>query len=256
MFGERRSLILPILFDIANLVRSAADSVGNAKNSRSLTEIHNEEMPSAEFLRSDRFPTNVTVIPAGLQTLIEPTIADANMQDGRLHLDENLDEPSNIINVTESNNTLTKSENTPSLKGKSARSLSDRLPTIRKDDRSYHERKLNMTNFNGTHDQFAMESDGVPVQIAMPRSLFELNPNLTLEEYEELAFSELNDTDIIQYVRNETTGELLPMPEMLIARYRAKNPYRKLLTGTNSLDGLQPCERFGTICIHSEDYPM
>lgn len=255
MFGERRSLILPILFDIANLVRSAADSVGIAKTSRRLTENHNEEMPSAEFLRSDPFPTNVSV-PAGLHTLIEPMIADANMQDGRLQLDEDLNEPTNVINVTESNNTITKFDVTSSLKGKSARSLSDRLPTPRNDDRSYHERKLNMTNFNGTHDQFAMESEGVPMKIAMPRSLLELNGNLTLEEFEELAFSELNDTDIIQYMRNETTGELLPMPEMLIARYKAKNPYRKLLTGTNSLDGLQPCERFGTICIRSEDYPM
>lgn len=255
MFGERRSLILPILFDIANLVRSAADSVGIAKTSRSLTESHNEEMPSAEFLRSEPFPSNVSV-PAGLLTLIEPTIADANMQDGRLQLDEDLNEPTNIINVTETNNSLTKSEITTRSKGKSARSLSDRQPTIRKDERSYHERKLNMTNFNGTHDQFAMESDGVPMQIAMPRSLFELNGNLTLEDYEELAFSELNDTEAIQYVRNETTGELLPMPEMLIARYKAKNPYRKLITGTNSLDGVQPCERFGTICIRSEDYPM
>lgn len=255
MFGERRSLILPILFDIANLVRTAADSVGNAKTSRSLTESHNEEMPSAEFLHSDPIPSNVSVL-AGLHTLIEPTIADANMQDGRLQLEEDLNEPTNVINVTESNNTLPKSEITSTIKGKSARSLSDRLPTIRKDDRSYHERKLNMTNFNGTNDQFAMESDGVPMQIAMPRSLFELNLNLTLQEYEELAFSDLNDTDTIQYVRNETTGELLPMPEMLIARYKAKNPYRKLLSGTNSLDGLQPCERFGTICIRSEDYPM
>lgn len=245
MFGERRNLILPILFDIANLVRTAADSVvGEPRTLR-------EPMPSAEFLRSF-IPLlqlddddDVDDDKGRPDVDIEPTVIDANMQDGRLQIDEDV-----VKTVVRNESIAIK----PTVGRKTARSLADR-PSNVMEARSYHERKMNMTNFNGTHDQYAMESEGVPMQVTLPRSEYANNPNLTIEEYEQLAFADLNDT--ISYVRNETTGEFLPAPEMLISRLKAKNPYRKLLTGSNAIDehGLLPCERFGTICLHVEDYP-
>lgn len=265
MFGERRNLILPILFDIANLVRTAADSVQSLSagtstaaggEPRSIADPTHERMPSAEFLRS-LIPliltSNVKDDRPVKDVEIEPTVIDARMQDDRLQINE---DDVKTASTTSNGTTL---EMAPTSGGhKMARALNN--DNRRPEARSWHERKMNMTNFNGSHDQYAMESEGVPLQVAMPlgsRSEFLASENLTLEEYEQLAFADLNDTMLASYVRNETTGELLPAPEMLISRLKSKNPYRKLLLGSNAIDGngLLPCERFGTICLHVEDYP-
>lgn len=256
MFGERRSLILPILFDIANLVKTASTSAATGK-SLQFSDI--ERIPTAEFLKRSYIPleqvnedARTTVLP--LQQInasipeIEPLINDSNIRDDRLQIDDD----ENITRNIADNAAINHSTSKKTREAEHARAMSAKRPL---DDRSYHERKLNMTNFNGTNDQFAMESEGVPIQVVLPR-MFIVNPNMTLEEYEELAFKELNDTDTVPLIRNETTGELLPMPEMLISRFRNKNPYRKLLPGTNSIESFKTCERFDTLCLRVEDYPM
>lgn len=55
MFGERRSLILPILFDVANLVKTASGANAGTRNARTLHE-DIERLPAAEFLKHSYIP--------------------------------------------------------------------------------------------------------------------------------------------------------------------------------------------------------
>lgn len=111
------------------------------------------------------------------------------------------------------------------------------------DDRlSYHERKLNMTNFRGTaetNDQHAIESE-TRVHVSLPNS--NVSSPMSLEEIENLAFKDLNGTSSIAMDSNTTNTESLPEPEMLIRPYRVRP--RPL------------SERFDNIYLYVVDYPM
>lgn len=264
MFGESRSLILPILFDIANLFRSAAASSKPSRSARTLLE-DLDFIPKSEFLKHTYIPINVNSnTKAFLSTEVD--VQPSNMQDNQLAIDEDsMNNARNIINSEYSSGPEPlphpmplNNDQTPM---RHSEAVNEVLRSRRLDQRSYHERKLNMTNFNGSSDQFAMESEGVPVKITLPQSPMPpplSEQGLTLEQFEDLALRDLNETDIPPelLLRNETTGELLPFPEMLISRYRNKNnPYRKLLNGENSVETLRKCERFGSLCLRVEDYP-
>lgn len=70
--------------------------------------------------------------------------------------------------------------------------------------------------------------------------------NMSLEEIENLAFSELNGTTH-EHLKEANGSLISPMP--LIGRYRKKNPYR---TGP-----IPECERFtGGICLNVKNYPL
>lgn len=107
------------------------------------------------------------------------------------------------------------------------------------DKLSYHERKLNMTNFHGTaesNDQHAIES-GTRIHVSLPNS--NISHAMTLEEVENLALSGLNGT---LPTTNGSTSEILPEPEMLIRPYRVRpSPLS---------------ERFDNIYLYVVDYPM
>lgn len=110
------------------------------------------------------------------------------------------------------------------------------------DDRpSYHERKLNMTNFRGTpetNDQHAIESE-TRIHVSLPNS--NTTSVMSLEEVENLAFKDLNGTIPIAG-DNATNIESLPEPEMLIRPYRVRpRPIS---------------ERFDNIYLYVVDYPM
>lgn len=263
MFGERRSLMLPILFDIAGLVRSAAASSSSRSARTLLDDI--EYFPQSEFLKHKYIPLMGNNASDAIRA-VEPEAQPSNLKDERLQIDEDeMNSARNIINAAYTSGPEPVAHPMPMKADRSlpqfSAAISEVLRSRRLDQRSYHERKLNMTNFNGSTDQFAMESEGVPIQITLPRSPMppELSEQgLTLEQYEDLALRDLNDTDIPSelMMRNETTGELLPLPEMLISRLRNKNnPYRKLLTASNSIEALRTCERFGSLCLRVEDYP-
>lgn len=221
MFGDRKKLILPLVFDIANLVKSAAAHSLKYYHKYSSYQPANEMMPEPEFLKR-------------MDIDVSPPVS--NLKNDRLLVD---DGEGKIINIDTTKNTARVTQN----------KKNDEI--INTDNRSYHERKLNMTNFNvsGTRDQHAIEST-VQFHIAP----YPKKSNMTLEEYEELAFHQLNGT--IKSVNG--TVESLPMPEMLISRYRAKQPYRKFTQPINGLDsGLKTCEqRFGTLCLRVDDYPI
>lgn len=314
---QSQNLVMPILQDIANLIRTAAHSrIENAVNEEvgRKRAVEFLEKTSAILLGS---PQNENVDTdsskpicandnAALQSNSPAPIASA-LRDDRLQIDEDIDDVLTTRNLVTVNLATTAAADKP-ISHKKGRSLFATASSTRAvvpglvepslagrsrrigDQRSYHERKLNMTNFNGTSDQYAMESEGVPIQITLPRAPMPRANNahaptpmqpaaqqLTLEQYEELAFRDLNETSATttatsaadaaanmpaMMVRNETTGELLPLPEMLISRNRNKNnPYRKLLAaGSNGIEAVgggsaRQCERFGSLCLQVEDYP-
>lgn len=110
------------------------------------------------------------------------------------------------------------------------------------DKPSYHERKLNMTNFRGTaevNDQHAIESE-TKVHVSLPNS--NISSPMSLEEIENLAFKDLNGTSSATADNNITNSESLPEPEMLIRPYRVRP--RPL------------SERFDNIYLYVVDYPM
>lgn len=179
MFGERRNLVLPIITDVANLIK---------KN-----------------------------------------MADA--MNGNYHANENSnDEDYDAANEFRSNPQLHRTK-------RSSRYDDDRP--------SYHERKLNMTNFRGTpevNDQHAIESE-TRIHVSLPNS--NVSTAISLEEIENLAFKDLNATrpyDIKNNNNNGTNIENLPEPEMLIRPYRVRpRPIS---------------ERFDNIYLYVVDYPM
>lgn len=175
MFGERRNLILPIIFDIANIVKINADENENDDN-------HNE-------------------IPVESRE-------QSNQSEGRM------------TNQRAKRSTI--------------RQIDDRS--------SYHERKLNMTNFRGTpetKDQHAIESE-TRIHVSLPNS--NTSTMLSVEQIENLALRDLNGTNANGSNGNQTIAESLPEPEMLI------RPYRVRPTSIS--------EVFDNIYLYVADYPM
>lgn len=233
MFGDRKKLILPLVFDIANLVKSAATHATKQYHKySSYPPANTEMMPEPEFLK--RMDADVS----------SPV---SHLKNDRFVVDDGESKIKNIATTADQNS------NEKTTQKKKDRAIVPQ-PThgINTDNRSYHERKLNMTNFNvnGTKDQHAMEST-----IQFHIAAYPNQSNMTLEEYEELAFHQLNGT-----VKSANGSvESLPMPEMLISRYRTKQPFRKFTQpGSSGLDiGLKTCEqRFGTLCLRVDDYPI
>lgn len=230
LFGDRKKLILPIVFDIANLVRTAASSSQNSFNKKYQ---EHEAIPDAQYLRrSFRESLSELLDNNDVVNTTETEIPVSNLKDDRLQIEE-------AGSLTKPLNTQTQSKSIE----------------LKYENRSFHERKLNMTNFEGSTDQDAMESH-VPLHVTLPRALSN-TPNISLEQYEHLALSELNDTLAENQVLKNNSTEDLPTPEMLISRYRVKNPYRKntIIHPHTGID-LRTCERFGTLCLRVEDYPM
>ncbi len=225
LFGDRKKLLLPIIFDIANLVRTAGASSQTSYN-RKYQE--HEAVPDPQYLRrSFRESISDLLNQNDVVNTTESEIQQSNLKDDRLQIEES--------------EVSTKFLMPPQTKPME----------VNTESRSFHERKLN--NFQGTTtDQYAMESN-VPLNITLPRTV----SNISLEQYEHLALSELNDTLVVNQVGKGNRTEDLPTPEMLISRYRVKNPYRKntIVHPHTGID-LRTCERFGNLCLRVEDYPM
>lgn len=182
MFGERRNSILPIINDLANVVKKNMIEKTNG-NSFMPTDSHTNEKNEATL------PSN----PSKLQ------------------------------------------------RSKRSSRYDDDRP-------SYHERKLNMTNFRGTpdaKDQHAIESE-TRIHVSLPNSNVSTAIS-SLEEIENLALKDLNGTSTQQQPltngdNNNTNIENLPEPEMLIRPYRVRpRPIS---------------ERFDNIYLYVVDYPM
>lgn len=188
MFGERRNLVLPIIADVANIIKKNMFESMNGNY-----HVNEQANGNGEEFRSSSPPS----VPSAPSAPSPP----------QLHRSK-----------------------------RSSRYDDDRM--------SYHERKLNMTNFRGTpevRDQHAIESE-TRMHVSLPNS--NISTAMSLEEIENLAFKDLNAT-VTKSAGGNTTStniENLPEPEMLIRPYRVRpRPIS---------------ERFDNIYLYVVDYPM
>lgn len=262
MFGDRPELILPLVLDIANLIRQAAQKQVEEQHKSNVHRFKEQErIPSAQWLRR-----SFNVNPLGFQKPKEPLLRKSslpvktlqmNMQDDRLMVEE-MDEP--LVELATEQQFPIKIKTVNFSEGKNPEALPLIQTSFKKqryDEMTYHERKMNMTAFNQTakhKDQIAMPSDGpIPVSVTLPRAdtpeLFSFK-NLSREQIEDLAFSELNGTLTVEEILNGTDPNS-PMAEMLVSRYRKKHHFKK------GFGGDETCERFtGGVCLKVDDYPM
>ena len=271
MFGDRKELILPLVLDIANLVRMAAESneaapqlPPSAGNTLAVRDQY-ESLPSAEFLRAE---------PEA-----QPSVPNSAIHDDRLNID--LDEAKPKIRDARSFNNnqqraflVTRSapfyDHLFKKMGPNQRTpmASQKAPAL--------QRRVDLVNAPGAapsnlplnQKPFVVPTTTPPTTTTTKITI--VRGNDSLNEIEELALNGLNGTlvDDPERDNNGTTTtddsanddeEALPTAEKLIGgRYRKRPPSRysnRLPGSTYSAASL--CEKFtGSVCLRVEDYPM
>lgn len=266
MFGDRKELILPLVLDIANLVRMAADSNDSQPQSAAAA-------PTAEFLRA----------PAAVPEA-QPHAIDSAMHDDRLGVDFGGDEPK--IMDTKNNN---HNEQRAFLVTRSApfydHLMKKMVPNMRsqmapKKMAPILQRRVDSgsppappSNLPLNQRPFVVPSTSTPIPEGTTTFSFVASGNESFNEVEDLALNGLNGT----YVEDSEalasdTGmdagedaddedeEHLPTAEKLIGgRYRKKphSRYSHRKPGYSGLGSPSLCEKFtGSVCLRVEDYPM
>lgn len=269
MFGDRKELILPLVLDIANLVRMAAESNDAAQPHKALA-VHEqyESLPSAEFHRAERDA--------------QPSVPDSQMHDDRLSVD--MDDEVKIMDTRENSNNnneqraflVTRSapfydhllkKMVPNLR---AAMGPKRLPVLQRRVDSGAPPKP-PPNLPLNQRPFVVPSTTMTVPETTPIATTG-NANDSYNEVEELALTSLNGTYVADSEALATEGvsddideedddgdEQLPTAEKLIGgRYRKKphSRYSHRKPGL-SLSTASLCEKFtGSVCLRVEDYPM
>lgn len=270
MFGDRKELILPLVLDIANLVRMAAES-NDAAQPRSAHKTFAggekfESLPSAEFLQAE---------PAA-----EPNVPNSAMNDDRLSID--MDDEPEIMDTAEENH-----NNNEQRAFHITRSapfydhlLKKMVPSFRSagpiKKQPILQRRIDSgcppglpSNLPLNQKPFVVPSSSATLPATTPRS----SPvNESYNQVEDLALNGLNGTYVddadaqesetimnLGDVDEEDNEEQLPMAEKLIGgRYRKKphSRYSHRKPGL-SLSSASLCEKFtGSVCLRVEDYPM
>ncbi|XP_058459561.1 neurotrophin 1 [Malaya genurostris] len=269
MFGDRQELILPLVYDVANMIRTVAKKE-SLLNQRYPTE--EEHIPANQLLRRS---FSVRSEPSGFKVNTVESV-DSNLKDDRLIVDVKEAEPKAIDDEEPKEEPEARSltKNVPMFEAlvQSFPRFNQQLTRSREKEESrmsYHERKLNMTAFNSTKrqkDQIAMASDG-PIPVTLPKASVVHNQKvvhsttpepetstLTMEEIEDMALSGLNGTELDAIEASQTNGNGSgPVAEMLIGGFRNRpndvNKMHMLLPDEN-------CDHFSTgVCIRVEHYP-
>lgn len=280
-------MILPLILDIANLIKLAAESHYHLQFNRQQIQ-ENEYPPSMQILKRSFFTLPIT--PQGFRKTtevnfeepkqksirdedsdeeIEATVTDitkllvSNLKDDRMHIDDSQIEAV-VKNISHVDNIhKNRSSRTPKYQ-----KISEHESNIEKKlAQTYHERKFNMTAFNSTvdqEDQTAMASNTSPVV-----THFLHHPNQTMDEIEDLALASLDAATTIfpTSEENATNFENLPQPEQLIRIIRPKqqniNFKRPIMRSRPALRkqtitaGDDTCERFSsTVCLSVRNYPV
>lgn len=275
MFGDRKELILPLVLDIANLVRMAAESNDAAPRSSSSSSIKSQtlavrdqydSLASAEFHRAE--PETQPIAP------------NLAMHDDRFSVDVD-DEPE----IMETSEGSSNGESRAFVVTRSApfydhllKMVPNYKPMGPKKQQPILQRRvdagpppkppvtlpLNQKPFlvpSTTEMKVTPEStSAIPMQ----------NSNVSYNEVEDLALNALNGTyvsdseamasesrDNEEGDEEEGDDEQLPTAERLIGgRYR-KKPYSRYSHRKPSGSSASLCEKFtGSVCLRVEDYPM
>lgn len=249
MFGDDEKLTLPIIFDIANLVKIAADKYMRYEHEMLPTAAPNHE--STQTLSSRR---NLDLTST---EEVEDILEDPYM------------EPKMI------NEALIPKPSTNSSRSKRSAEFVHKL--VRAIPLSYDNNQLNTTQFLGpyesmpeTHKTIAPTTTTTIQSKSGKETTFPSVAENTVIEYnqiEDLALADLNGTDILQEPKSSSD---LPNAEELIGRphitglnkirYSSKPPRG----AGHSLRPIRPieaipkrCERFtASMCIQAHDYPL
>uniref|UniRef100_A0A6B2E9X5 Putative conserved secreted protein n=1 Tax=Phlebotomus kandelakii TaxID=1109342 RepID=A0A6B2E9X5_9DIPT len=240
MFGDRKDLILPLVLDIANLVRFAATPHYSTYD----TFFENEPIPQAQLLR--RSFTQSTVESDERNEVVNTTNPMLNIRDDRLSVEED----EGVIVTNDGHRSPRQSESRAFLVTREPHydKLIQLMPQfdqkLDKDDQKSEE----------ALDSQVGESQTLPITLTRSSPI---ERNLTLEEIEDLAFESLNGTEATESPTTKS-GENLPTPEMLIGRHRnRKKPPPSFLFRKPPLPSSHGCEKFtGNICLRVDDYPM
>ncbi|XP_063698123.1 neurotrophin 1 [Culicoides brevitarsis] len=286
LFGNREDLILPLVLDIANLIKMAAESAYLSQQRKKIQEFEQPSQmqllrrsfftlprPEGFHRRVDSTKKDVPVAPNDEEET-QATVTDitkfvvANLKDDRMHLDDK-DLEAIVKNVSHDRNKREKEMFPQALPLKMTSEAEDHIQ--KKLQMTYHERKMNMTSFNATkqhQDQTAMASDGGFVSFLLPET------NMTMDEIEDLTFEAVGTTTMDpNSSENSTDFENLPQPEQLVRVVRPKIIQNKriLVTGKQQQQQrplarkqtLAPapleeiCEKFSsTVCLQVKNYPM
>lgn len=261
MFGDDEKLTLPIIFDIANLVKTAADKYLRYEHEMLPTAAPNEEP---------------------LQTISSRRNLDLTSTE---EIDDFLEDPymePKLINEE----LIPKPETTNSSRSKRSTEFVHKL--VRAIPLSHDTNQLNTTQFLGPYESMPETSRPIAPTISTTveyrptkETTFPSDAENTVIDYnqvEDLALAELNGTDFVPGPPPPTTsfpkskGDL-PAAEELVGgphirgsnkiRYKSKPPRGGVPTGL-SIRPIKPsevypkrCERFtASMCINADDYPL
>ncbi|XP_053688550.1 neurotrophin 1 [Sabethes cyaneus] len=280
MFGDRQELILPLVYDVANMIRTVAKKE-SLLDERYPTE--EEPIPANQLLRRS---FSVRSEPSGFKVNTIET-ADSNLKDDRMVVDVKEDDVRSVRDSSANGDRDDEREGGRSMMSdvpmfealvQSFPRFNQQLTRVKgeKEERmSYHERKLNMTAFNSTKrqkDQLAMPSDG-PIPITLPKASHPGNSKksqpmplttaaptpevttLTMEEIEDMALSGLNGTELDALEKSGigNANGSGPVAELLIGGFRNRP------SDLNRIHMLLPnekCDHFTTgVCIRVDNYP-
>lgn len=267
LFGNREDLILPLILDIANLIKMAAENAYHAQQRKKVQEF--EQPPSMQLLRRSFFTlprpegfrryvetlkkTQVPRVEESDEEETQATVTDitklivSNMKDDRMQLDDK-DLEAIVRNVSHERNKRDKEMTPASFPLVLTHPVPEEDENVEQDhiqkklELTYHERKMNMTSFNATkkhEDQEAMASDQGPfISFALPDS------NMTRDEIEDLTFEAVGTTTLSSVnvtSENASDFENLPKPEQLIRIVRPKliQNNNRLINGKQQLQQRQ-----------------
>lgn len=234
LFGEKRTIILPILLDIANLMRNATNGQqfdGKQKRPQSIDRRKYETMIKHRHRRAI---------------------------DQRHRIVE-LQKQSHWQSVSKSNHTYANVDYDDVGENKSRHRKSIDFGVL---DQRTRENETAVNDTANELDGFDMHGSGNAglddnlVHVTLPLLA---NRTVTLDEYEDLALNDLNVTEMTPLVGNDNVNETLPEPAMLLGT-RQRIPIRRAPVAapepSASYTGTRNCELFGNLCVRVEDYPM
>uniref|UniRef100_A0A1B0CQB6 Uncharacterized protein n=1 Tax=Lutzomyia longipalpis TaxID=7200 RepID=A0A1B0CQB6_LUTLO len=214
MFGDRKDLILPLILDMANLIRFATTT---AQYNTYDTFFENEPIPHAQLLR--RSLTQSTMEESDAQNEAIETILNTtdplpnpmlNIRDDRLSVEDD----DGVIVATDGQRSPRQSESRAFLVNREQPHYEKLIQLIPNFDQ-----KLDLDEQRSTPETTdPLVEDPQPLPITLTRAS-PTEKNLTLEEIEQLAFESLNGTDTTDLPSTQS-DENLPTPEKLIGRNR------------------------------------
>lgn len=236
LFGEKRAIILPILLDIANVVRNASTDRHAASSVQQQPHRINKRKYETIKKRHRRAIERTESAQPEQQQLKQSSSAGENKSRHRKSADYY------------SHYSSSSSSSSSSKSATAGNSANVDLSPV-------NETSIEIIEENEatTVADYAREltDDSDMVHVTLPMLA---NRTMTLDEYEDLALTDLNGTDSLMQKAAQMLNETLPKPAKLLSN-RFRIPLRRQ-PATLAISGVRNCELFGNLCIHVEDYPM